>query len=143
MLADVDTGYPLLLSATDVEVRWNPQTKRLEGNHPGWWLINYPWSRIGGLASKGDDEIASTIVGAPAARVRNWYLRLPGAPTAEPAPPTGPGAMVCSTRTLPLGNTRGSMAETYLISYCNTTTSKTNPLAPSLPVLCRVSPPSQ
>lgn len=83
-------GQRLLFSATDVEVRWNPHTKRLEGNHPGWWLINYPWSRIGGLAGKGDDEIATTVIGAPAAQVRNWYLRLPGTPTAEPAPPTGP-----------------------------------------------------
>lgn len=49
-------------------------------------------------------------------------------------PPTGPGAMACSTGALPAGHKSGFMPETYPLSQCNTKTSVFGGMALSLPL---------
>ena len=88
-------GQRLLLSATDVEVRYAPQgglagAQALVVNRPGWWVINFPLQRIGGLEGKSADEIARLLFGKQAAEVRNWYVKTPGEPATEPEAPVGP-----------------------------------------------------
>ena len=87
-------GQRLLLSYTDVVVSYNARARRLETNHPGWWIINYPLGRIRGLEGKSEDAIAQLLFGKPAAEVRNWYVQTPGTPTAEPPQPDGPAPIV-------------------------------------------------
>ena len=82
-------GQRLLLNQTDVTVNFDPSTRRLTSNHPGWWIINYPLERIRNF----DGPVAALsqiLFDTPQEYVRNWYLKTPGTPTVEPAEPTGP-----------------------------------------------------
>ena len=84
-------GQRLLLSDTDVEVRYDSATKSLVVNPPGWWVINYPFTRIQGLEGKSADQISQLLFGA-AREVRNWYVKTPEESelVSEPAAPTQP-----------------------------------------------------
>jgi parallel beta helix pectate lyase-like protein/uncharacterized protein DUF1565 len=83
-------GQRRLLNDTDVEVRYDAQRKRLFVNRPGWWIINYPFTRIKGFESKSADDIAQQLFGKTARQVRNWYIKTPGEPGPEPPAVTGP-----------------------------------------------------
>ena len=83
-------GQRLLLGHTDVEVRYDRESRALTVNRPGWWVINYPLTRIAGLEGKSENEIAQLLFGKPADEIKNHYLRTVGAPANEPYEPTGP-----------------------------------------------------
>jgi hypothetical protein len=82
------------LSATDVRVRFDRAEGRLAVSRPGWWVINYPLERIEGLDGKTPNDISQLLFGKPPTAVKNWYVRTPGEPVAEPAEPTGPAPIV-------------------------------------------------
>ena len=84
-------GQRLLLSDTDVEVCYDSASKSLVVNPPGWWVINYPFTRIQGLEGKSADQISQLLFGA-AREVRNWYVKTPEESelVPEPAAPTQP-----------------------------------------------------
>lgn len=82
-------GQKLLLEHTEAELRFDHDAGGLVASHPGWWLINFPLDRIGGLEDLDHDEVAQRLFGRPAAEVRNWYVRTPGQ-SDEPAPPDDP-----------------------------------------------------
>ena len=71
--------------------RYDSATKSLVVNPPGWWVINYPFTRIQGLESKSADQISQLLFGA-AREVRNWYVKTPEESelVSEPAAPTQP-----------------------------------------------------
>jgi len=88
-------GQRLLLGHTDVKIRYQP-TNGLTGaralvvNRPGWWVINFPLTRINGFARESPEQIAMALFGRRAADIRNWYVRTPGPAAPEPKPPNGP-----------------------------------------------------
>ena len=78
-------GTRLLLGHVDVTMRWDPREQAVEVSEPGWWVINYPLSRIEGFKGQSEDEIARKLFGEPASAVRNWYVRTPGEASASGA----------------------------------------------------------
>ena len=83
-------GRRLLLGHTGVVVSWHPEAERLASNRSGWWIINYPLSKIAEPHGLTADEMARKLFGRPAKNIENWYLRIPGEPAAEPSQPKGP-----------------------------------------------------
>ena len=83
-------GQRLLLAETDVTLRWDAGRQQLVCNRPGWWVINYPLHKIGGLPPLSEEAIAQQVFGHPRAELRNWYVQTGGAPAPEPSAPTGP-----------------------------------------------------
>ncbi len=81
-------GQRLLLNHTDVRVAF--AKGKLFVNRKGWWVINFPLSRIEGLQDRSADDIAMLLFNKPTATVKNWYFMTPGQPAPEPAAPTGP-----------------------------------------------------
>jgi hypothetical protein len=91
MPAVVTSGGQLrLLNDVQVRVVYDAAGNLLTVEPTGWWLINYPLEQIEGLHDRSADEIAQLLLGRPAAEVRNWYVRTPGAAPPEPAPPSRP-----------------------------------------------------
>ncbi len=82
-------GQRLLLSQTDVVVTYDSDTNQLTSNHPGWWIVNYPLERVRNF-SGSPANLSQILFNAPLETIKNWYLKTPGTPTAEPAEPTGP-----------------------------------------------------
>jgi parallel beta helix pectate lyase-like protein len=83
-------GQRLLLNQADVHVQYDASTNSLSVDRPGWWVINYPLTKIAGLNGRSADDISRQLFGVEAARVRNWYVRSAGRALSEPAAPTGP-----------------------------------------------------
>jgi hypothetical protein len=82
-------GQRLLLNQTDLVVSYDPQTRRLTSNRPGWWIVNFPLERVENF----DGPVAALsqlLFDVPQEYVRNWYLKTPGTPVPEPPAPTGP-----------------------------------------------------
>ncbi|NOY83085.1 MAG: hypothetical protein GXP31_18960 [Kiritimatiellaeota bacterium] len=92
------SGRRLLLADTDVRMAWDPERRRLSCNKPGWWIVNYPLYRIRGLAGLTPEQRFETVLGLPAARVKNWYFCLPGPSAPEPGPPAGPARIAISAQ---------------------------------------------
>ena len=91
-------GQRLLLAETEARVWWDKGHSRLAANRAGWWIINYPLGRVRGFEGATADGLTRRLFGRPRQEVKNWYLRLPGAPSPEPAPPTGPAPIEVSPR---------------------------------------------
>ncbi|NOZ19754.1 MAG: DUF1565 domain-containing protein [Planctomycetes bacterium] len=92
-------GRRLLLSEADITVSYRPteeikDARALVVNRPGWWVINYPLTRITGLEGKSPDDIGRLLFHRPAAEIKNWYVKSPGPPPPEPPEPTGPAPIV-------------------------------------------------
>src|SRR5438270_5942671 len=80
-------GQRLLLNQAGVAVQYDSTSRSLSVNPPGWWIVNYPLTRIKGLEGLSAEEIGKMLFGVGAAQVRNWYIKTPGAPDSEPATP--------------------------------------------------------
>ena len=79
----------LLLSQSDVSVTWDVGRQVPVVSRPGYWLINYPWSRVAGLQDSAIDGVAMRLTGHRTRDLRNWVFHTPGK-SPEPAAPTGP-----------------------------------------------------
>lgn len=84
-------GQKLLLDYTEVTVSFDSESKSLVSSHPGWWIVNYPLDRI--------ENLPADFFGKPASEIKNWYLRTPGTPGAEPTAPSGPAPFKASKAT--------------------------------------------
>ena len=93
-------GHRLLLNHVAAAVRWDAAAKELTAEPEGWWIINFPLSRIEGFEGQTQDQIAQALFGVPASQVRNWYVR--GAGNARAAnEPELPGMAEFSVPTTP------------------------------------------
>src|SRR5437763_1220451 len=51
-------GQRLLLSQANVHVRYDSRNNSLSVDRSGWWVINYPLTKIAGLEGRSADEIS-------------------------------------------------------------------------------------